>query len=513
MDRTDNIYKNTIWKFISTISGSLISFVCRYFFIHYIGDTLLGVNSLFSDVLVLFSFAEMGIGPALTYCLYDPISRHDTKKVQSLLGLYRKMYRGVMIIITLIGIGFIPFLSYVKTDHPLSMLYLYYVFFIVNNVLSYVCAYKKSYVEACQKAYCIQHITLISSLLCNVFQISAIIILRNYVWYLFIMVAFQILSIVWSNYYISKHFPETVFGKVEKISESEWKGICKQIRGLLIQKIGSLGISQTDSLIVSMIVNVVEWGYVSNYNTIRVIANGFLYQIYSSILPSMGNVMATDTKERQKQLFRVYNLFNEWIYYNAFLILALLSTPVIQIVFGEQRTLDIGIVVLIAFNLFFAGLQYPIVGIKEANGLFTVGKWLPMIACVVNLSTSVILVKCLGTIGVFIGTICSSMVIYVQPYLVWKKVYGKGALYFYLTTLKTLGIGVVTFWGLYHFLYTAVWEMWTAHWVVRLVVLGASVVIISNLVFVLFYMWSDSFKECLIRLKKIIPSRWMNLVR
>lgn len=502
MNRTGNVVRNTIWKIGSSLLCSGISFICRWFFVRYIGDTLLGVNSLFCDVLILFSFAEMGIGSALTFCLYKPIAQNDIPKIQSFLQLYKWMYRGVMVLVTVIGVGFFPFLSQIKSNNPIPNLYLYYVIFLINNVLSYACAYKKSYVEACQKAYSIQHITLITSLGCNIFQILAIFFTGDYEIYLYTMLVFQIVSIVWNDRYISNHFPETVFHHAARIEKTEWKEIKRQISGLMIQKTGTLGITQTDSIIVSMVVNVVEWGYVSNYNTIRTLLNGLLYHVYSSILPSMGNALVVEKTDRQKQLFRLYNFINEWIYYNSFICFAFLATPLVQIFFGEQRTLQMLLVALIAFNLFFSGLLYPIVGLKEAKGLFTVGKWLPFGASIVNLVTSIVFVKLWGTTGVFIGTVCSTIVQYIQPYLIWKKLYGKGIAYYYWSTFKTLLVGVVTFIGLYRAIYVPIWEQWEMVWVIRLMVLGIVALLLSNIIFILFNWENESMKEFLIRVKK-----------
>ena len=82
----------------------ILNFVLRTIFIAHLGDTLNGVNGLYTSILSVLSMAELGIGTALNYALYRPVARGDIEKVKSYMQLYKKAYRMIGIIVALIGL-------------------------------------------------------------------------------------------------------------------------------------------------------------------------------------------------------------------------------------------------------------------------------------------------------------------------------------------------------------------------------------------------------------------------
>lgn len=69
---------------INSISNILIYlilmvplFVVRKVFLNQLGDELLSVNSLFSDIIGMMSIFELGIGTAIVFSLYKPFAADD----------------------------------------------------------------------------------------------------------------------------------------------------------------------------------------------------------------------------------------------------------------------------------------------------------------------------------------------------------------------------------------------------------------------------------------------------
>lgn len=54
--------KNALWSYISMFVSLILQFISRTVFIYYLGEEYLGINGLFSNVLGVLSFAELGIG-------------------------------------------------------------------------------------------------------------------------------------------------------------------------------------------------------------------------------------------------------------------------------------------------------------------------------------------------------------------------------------------------------------------------------------------------------------------
>ena len=82
----------------------LFSFVSRTIFIRFLSAEYLGISGLFSNVLTILSFAELGIGEAMVYAMYKPAKENDQEMLNSLLAVYQKAYAGIAIVVGIIGV-------------------------------------------------------------------------------------------------------------------------------------------------------------------------------------------------------------------------------------------------------------------------------------------------------------------------------------------------------------------------------------------------------------------------
>ena len=70
----------------------LLQFLSRFIFVRYFSEEYLGVNGLFTEILTIFSLAELGIGVSMMYGLYNVIAKKDQDEISRLMNLYRRMY-------------------------------------------------------------------------------------------------------------------------------------------------------------------------------------------------------------------------------------------------------------------------------------------------------------------------------------------------------------------------------------------------------------------------------------
>ena len=80
--RTKNTMKNVQTGAIVQIINKLMAFVVRTVFIKTLNTEYLGVNGLFTNILTILSFAELGIGTAIIfnmYTIYEYNSKRCTK--------------------------------------------------------------------------------------------------------------------------------------------------------------------------------------------------------------------------------------------------------------------------------------------------------------------------------------------------------------------------------------------------------------------------------------------------
>lgn len=80
MSRVKNASRNIIWGILNKIVVLLLPFITRTVMIYTLGMEYVGLNSLFTSILQVLSFAELGIGSALVFSMYEPMAENDDKK-------------------------------------------------------------------------------------------------------------------------------------------------------------------------------------------------------------------------------------------------------------------------------------------------------------------------------------------------------------------------------------------------------------------------------------------------
>ena len=109
--RTYNSARNAASGVLYLVVKTFLDFVLRTVFIQTLGATYLGVNGLFSNVLMILNLAELGVGNAIIFNLYKPVAQNDVHKIRSLMLLYKKCYNVIGIGIFIVGICLMPFLD------------------------------------------------------------------------------------------------------------------------------------------------------------------------------------------------------------------------------------------------------------------------------------------------------------------------------------------------------------------------------------------------------------------
>lgn len=440
-----NIYTGLIGQFI-TMS---ITFISRTIFIHTLGSTYLGVSGLFTNILSLFSLAELGVGEAITFNLYRAIADEDKQKICALMNLYKRVYITIGIFILTIGTLFTPLLPYIIKDNKgINNLPIIYILFVINSAASYFYMYRSTFIIANQKNYIISKINYIFVVISNILQIIILLITKNYLAYLSIQI---ILTIV-QNIYISrkciKMYPFLGESKNYSLDEQSKNTIFRNIKSLMIYKVGTLSLNSTDNIITSYFLDIVVVGLYSNYNLIITSVNRIFNSIFSSLTASIGNLVSKESIQKQIFIFDVIYLFTFWIYGIGSICLFVLLTPFIKLWIGNKYILGIDTVFIISFNFYIAGLLFTPYNFRQTLGLFMYGKWRPIISAILNLIVSIVLVRKIGLSGVLWGTAITRILtnVWFDPYIVYKKGFNRSPIVYYKKYMEyfviTILIGV-----------------------------------------------------------------------
>lgn len=439
--RMKNVKKNVIFGNIESISSLILSVVSRTIFISYLGMEYLGISGLFSNVLGLLAFTELGIGTAMNYSLYRPIAENDVEKIKSLMCLYKKAYHWIAIVILGIGVIILPLLPLlVKSDYGYDHIYIYYLLYLFDTVSSYFVTYKYAYVTALQKGYIITNLNVLLNFCVQITQIIAMVVFKSFLLYLIVQIIFRTVQKIITVLYLDKQFPILTEKKSRKLDLKTQDTIKKDIKALIIHKIGDASVHQTDNIIISIFINTITVGLMSNYIMIQNTVARFTNTFFNSFTASLGNLITSESKHRQEEVLDQYTFLGFWIFGFTTTAFISLSQPLFTL-WGRMTNTDMLVdnltMVLYFITVYLGGQSLTFYNFKVAAGIFDDDKYVALIQAIVNLIVSIMAVFIIGLPGVYIGTIVQRLVALIwKPIIVYKKQFDKSPKHYFTKTIK-----------------------------------------------------------------------------
>ena len=497
--RTKNTIQNVKTGAIVQIVNKIMAFVVRTVFIKMLNTEYLGVNGLFTNVLTILSFAELGIGTAIIFNMNKPVAENDKEKIKSLMDLYRKSYNMIGILVFVLGLFVIPFMNIIVKDAPniKENLVIIYFLFLFNTASSYFFTYKKSIIYAHQKQSIINNIDSIFYLAKSILEIIFLVLTRNFIVYLTI----QILGTLIENIIISikadKMYPYLKEKNVKRLSENESKNIFENVKSLVIYKFGGVIMNGTDNILISSLVNVSTVGICSNYILIISSVKAIIFSALNGVTASVGNLNAVGNSKQKEKIFYLITFVNYIVYSFCAVAFIVLLNPFIELWLGKEYVLEISISIALAVSFFIEGLRNPGYTYRTTLGLFEKAKSTPYIGAITNIILSILLCKCFGVVGIFVATSIAQLVSYswIDPYLIhkyefktpvskyFKKYFGYAIMFTIIVSLTLLISKLITINGVGGFILKAI-----------------VVCIVPNLINLLIYYKTEEFIELKIKI-------------
>jgi O-antigen/teichoic acid export membrane protein len=437
--RIQNSINNMLTGVLARVANLILQMIYRSVFIQVLGLTYLSVNGLFSNILTIFSFAELGIGEAIVFSLYKPIKEQNYEKIRGLMQLYKKTYCIIGLIVWGLGLAFVPFLPYMinGTTEGIENLTLIYLLFVFDTGVSYFFSYRQAYMTACQEQYYLNIWSSIFTILNKATLIVAILIFKQFVPVLVISCIWTIIqNAVISGLVVRKHkYIKNTNGC--SVDKSEKVTIVKNIKALMIYKVGTLALNSTDNIIITTVVGLNWVGLYSNYQVLVSAVTSFISTLFSSITASIGNLNADVDGERKEEMFYIVNFASFWIYSISAVCFFVALSPTVSIWLGEEYLINKTTVFVIALNIYIGGMLFAPFTYRQTMGLFVYGKMRPIISAIINIVVSIILGKFIGLTGVLLGTIIARMTtnVWFDPYIVYKKGFKKNSKKYFLDYL------------------------------------------------------------------------------
>ncbi len=501
--RLKNSARNSIWGAFSNIAITIINFVVRTIFIKTLGNEYLGINGLFTNILYVLNFAELGFGNAIIYNLYKPIANNDKERIKTLVNLYKKIYLIIGLVVLTLGLLVIPFMGFIIKEPPKinENLTFIYTLYLLETSGTYLFGYKKSVLLVYQKNYITSLITLILSIIKSIIQIIILLLTRNYILYLLVYILSTIFSEVFIILYVNKKYPFLKEKNFIKASKEEIKEIFKNVKSLFLYKLGNTVLSGTDNIILSMIVGIGAVGLYSNYSLIITAVSGVLWNLLSGLTGSIGNLNVYKDEKKQKNIFEEALFVSCLLYGVGMTCIGLLINPFITLWIGKDYLISQITVIYLVVICYLRGIVYPANAYRDTLGLFSEGKIMPLVSSIINIILSFMLGYFYGMNGIFAATIISivTTTFWYMPKIIYNKIFG----YSFKEYIKKISIFTLPY-IISYTLCINIFKLFSINSFIILFVKGVIAVIITLILFILIENRQKEFKEVKRKLLKLI---------
>lgn len=450
--RTDNSIKNIIASTMTSMITILIGLFAQKIFVTTMGIEYLGINGLFTGIISMLGIAELGLGSAIIYHLYKPMDDRNEPRIKSLIQYYKKGYRLIAIIVATVGILIMPFLNIIVGKVSISLdIHVVFILFLIDVVCSYLLAYKQSILYADQQNRKINNVHAGYMVIMNGLQITALLLTGNYYLFLVVRIIMRIIENSVIATIVNKRYPFLNVGETAKIDKDTRADISKKIKALLAHKIGSFVVLGSDSIIISIFFGIKMVGLYTNYYLVIVALVNIISQLFTSITASVGNLLIDHNAKKSYDIYNKVHFANFWLASIAAIGFIVAADSFITLWLGNKYLLPFGVLLALGINLFLQLTRSATNSFKEAAGIFHEDRFVPIAESVVNIVSAVIFLHFFGLAGVFMGTICSNLVLHLfsYPKYVYTRLFERSYRYYYLEFIRYVVVaaiaGIITF--------------------------------------------------------------------
>ena len=503
-NRTKNSEKNIVSGIANKLILLILSFVSRKLFVHYIGIEYLGINGLFSNVLQLLSLADLGFGVAMAYSYYKPLAEGNAARLSGLTTFYKKIYNEIAVAIASIGLLLIPFLKYiVNMDQEVPHLYFIYVISLSNTVVSYLFVYKSAIINADQKSYLINKVSIYINLVKLIIQCILMYLTHSY----FAYIGMEVVATIANNLVIS-FTAERLYPYIKEkgvLDIKEKVDIFHNIKSVFIYKISAAIMGGTDSIIMSKIAGTITVGFYSNYLTITNQLTAFVQIIFTSLTASVGNLLTENKAEHNYEVFKIMQMLSHWISAVVATAILVLIQDFISLWLGTDYLMSTRMVWAIAANIYFSIAMQPIWSFREASGLYRKTKYIMLLTAILNIFLSIVFGIAWGAEGIIVATVISRLLTYFwyEPMIIYKTYFHSQSASYYIDFIISIAIIFVSYYIDELLIRTLSLHVSWIHWLVKAVLV---VIVISVLFFIRYYK-TEEFKQSLVKVKNLMQKR------
>ena len=405
LERSKNAIRNIKTGLLEKVVLLICPFVVRTVFIYTLGADYLGLNSLFSSILIILNMTELGIGSAIIFSMYQAIAADDFDTINALLHYYRHLYHIIGLIMLGLGAVLIPFLPYlIQGEVPADInLVAVYLIFLVDSACGYfIFAHYTSLFYAFQRNDVLQKVNIVVSILKYASQCFILLFVRDYYVYAITMPIFTACYSLVIGLAAKKAYPKIrPYGSVSK---EIIKKIKERVSGVLADKILGIARNSFDTVFVSMFFGLAAVAVYGNHLYVMNAITSIMLVLLSAIVAGIGNSIATESVEKNYGDMKRINFIYMWLASCCTVCLICLYTPFMRLWAGEEMVLPMSSVILFSsvfYILKMCDVRYTYV---QGTGLWKEIRPFSIAEAILNVVLNYVLGKRFGINGIIFAT-------------------------------------------------------------------------------------------------------------
>lgn len=423
--RTANSIRNARIAFLFSVLLLALGFFSRRIFIECLGTELTGLNTTATNLLGFINLAELGIGTAVSFCLYKPLEQYNYDEVNEIVSLQGWLYRRVAIAVAIGATILMAFFPLIFDDIEFPLWYAYGSFgvYLLGALLGYYFNYKQIVLIANQDeykvTYCIQGVRSIKIII----QIIGLGYFKfDYSFWILTEFATAIITCLVLNLVIKKSYkwlePKLTLGKqlLEKHSI-----ILTKTKQLIYHRLSAYVLKETSPLIIFALASLTVVTIYGNYLMLAMNIIILIGAVTGGVTASIGNLVAEGDDKKIWLFYKKYTVGRFWLasivcfcFYN-------LSHDFISVWIGPQYTID-NITLLMLTIFAFISTTRINDEFLSVYGLFQ-DIWAPIVELTLNIGLSILFGYLCGLPGIVGGVVISLLIIVCcwKPYFLFTR--------------------------------------------------------------------------------------------
>lgn len=412
LTNTQITIRNSIIAVSVQMIALLLGFINRRVFVMFLSVDYLGYHSLFANIFIVLSSAEMGFGAIIHFHLYKAIAENNEEEIGALMRVLQLYYRFVATFVATIGTLTGAFIKVIVRNPDINWTYIYLIYYIqlAGVIAGFILSYRRSIFICDQKEQVCASVDLIMNICFQLLQILVLVITKNYIVYLIItimkgvlgnLIIFRAAGLRYS--YIKRRYSIN-------LSFLKGRNILLDLKNNLIHKVSFAVYSGTDNIVLSSFSGIHIVALYGNYYVVSSSLLAILLKLYSPIQVAIGRVIYSQrNKEDIWNQFKMLELLGYFIASVFSLGMLIFYQFLIDIWLGNEYRLPDSFVIAYVITIYLTLDMEMVYRYRAAFGNYRFDKYYMVVSMILNIVISIILAPTYGATGVQVGTLVAFM--------------------------------------------------------------------------------------------------------